>query len=269
MSEYVVPICGGLGDVFVRYLMPGDCGYVADLKRREPQARVVCQLMSTNPQSAAFLVPWVDDVVYQPWDGDYRGFLARTRAGRIDQRLYTWERPPIALTEEERRLADSVEPFVAIHPFAGTLNRDWRSRVDLVALVNALCDAGLTVVMLGGSSRRTDGEAGRTTVTQLIEQFDMDRPGLVNMVNRQSVRLQAYMATRAARFIGSFSCYHCAAFAVDVPALVLADRGFKGFFETPHPVYGTISARPSTEIHYFEDGGIVDRIVRFVTEQRN
>jgi hypothetical protein len=266
-SDYVVRIVGGLGDTILRYLLPGDCGYVEGLRRREPRARIVCALMSTNPRAAEFVSPLFDGVICGPWDGDERGFLARWSAARsIDRSLGAWRRPAIVLSPEERAVADELDGCIALHPFAGTDNRDWSRRVDLMALVDRLCAAGLRVAVLGGSSSRREGR-GAVTEREIVERFDMERPGLTNLVNRASVRLQALVASRARRFVGSFSCYHCAAFAMDTPALVLAGIEFKSFFAQAHPVYGTMSERPQTQIHYFEDGDLASRILKFAMEK--
>lgn len=260
----MVPLAGGLGDILLKYLLPGDCGYIADLRRGEPDAKVRGHVMSTNPHSAVFAAGLFDEMRVETWDGDYRAFLDRSGGRRIEQSRYRWVRPEIALTTQERKLADGLGSFVAVHPFAGTANRAWADRLDLERMVDVLCDAGLTVVMLGGSSVRTAGK-GKVTVEHLNDVFTMERPGLVNLVNRYGVRLQAHLAARAQRFIGSFSCYHCAAFACDVPSLVLAPADFRGFFSAGHPVYGVMAARQQTRIHYFEDGGLMDRIFTFAT----
>jgi hypothetical protein len=253
MAEYVVPIRGGLGDAILKYMLPGDCGRIEALRRIDPDAIVRCDLVSTNEHSAEFLAPIFDSVDYRPWSDE-----VTRRPGNAISETIEWIRPEIWLDDDERALANSIGQCVVLHPFAGTQNREWASRVRLDALIDSLIDLGKVVVLLGGTSTRDQ--------RKITESFAMERPGLVNMINRQSVRLQAHMAATAAAFVGSFSCYHCAAFATERPALVLASSEFKMFFSNRHPVYGTMIERDCTQIHFFEDNGMHDRIVDFIKE---
>lgn len=260
MRQYTVRICGGLGDTILRLLGPGDCGYIEDLRRKDAEARFRCMLMSTCPASRLLVAPLFDELHYEPWDGDHKGFLLRSEGRRIDQTALTWRRPEIALTDDESKEAEALGSCVVLHPYAGTREREWADRVDLIGLIDRLCDDGHRVVLLGGSSLRSEGAEQTRTLWEL---FGYQRPDFVNMVGKWSVSLQVQMAIQAKCFVGSFSAYHCAAFCVDAPSLVLAPHHFSDFFRNAHPVYGTMSERDCTQIHYFDDGGIADRIVSY------
>ena len=262
VNQYTVPICGGLGDTFLRYLLPGACGRIADLRLKEPDSSVRCALMSTTPASADFIRHLFDAVDYEEWDGDYAGFVQRTSGEQIDAG-FRWERPEIPLGRIQREIAESLRGRAAIHPFAGTTGREWASRMDLVALVDALCDKGLQVAMLGGSSERIEGDKGAVGRRGIDERFGYERERFCNLVGRGSVSLQAHIAARAGCFIGSFSSYHCAALACDVPRMIVAPRELEPFFAMQHPVYGTLA--DAAEIAYFGDDNIIHRAVAFAS----
>lgn len=253
--KFGIALKGGLGDLLLGYLMPGsESGYLAELKAAEPSAFVRCAIMSTASNGADFFseCPWFDEIIFADWDGEWRGFRDRALTGysRIESAVRTWRQPPIFLKADETGFK---APYVVLHPFAGTPNRDWRGKViDIKRLIDALCDAGLQVVLLGGNSLRRQGRQAPVS-TALTEQFDYERSGLTNLINRASVRLQAYLTTRASCFIGTLSSYHCAALAVGIPAFVLTCADLAGFVSTVHPVYGRMSERPHAHFAFLQD----------------
>jgi hypothetical protein len=257
--NYSVEIRGGLGDVLFRYLQPwSDSGMVPALRKTEPDAIVQLLVMSTAPAASELFseCKLFDQIIFADWDGDPAAFERRNIAGhrRVYREGFGWERPTIGLTVGERTTAEAIgaQPFIAVHPFAGTPDRDWRGKVDVGAILSGLASLGLGVVVLGGSSTRTEGRRGTTRKVDLVESLDRDARGIVNLVGRSSVRLQAELACRAACFVGSFSAYHCAAMAMGVPSFVVAGRELAPFFSTTHPVYGRIDSRPRSRVGYFD-----------------
>lgn len=269
--KYAIHYQGGIGDALLAFLRPGgDAGYVANLKRGEPDAFVRCAVMTTTPEMSEIFchVPQFDEVVYRPWDGEGGRFRADAMRDHFAvPRDGAWSQPEVPLTPAERLLADELEsggPFVALHPFAGTSNRSWEgSQVNPAAIVGAIAASGMRVLVLGGSSSRREGR-GAVRVVERPELFDVEMPRAVSLVNRASIRLQAYLASRAARFVGTFSCFHCVALARGIPAFLVAPAELRPFFALEHPAYGRLDARSGSRIEYFGADTLEERIVEWM-----
>jgi hypothetical protein len=202
--------------------------------------------MCTAPAAAELFdyCPLFDEVVTAPWDGNGADFCGR---------IFRDRRP---LPSSDIRPAFYLGPgepeyrgYIAVHPFAGTANRDWRGKVEIEGALRAITAIGPTV-LLGGSSERTEGR-GTVRRVRLDEMSDLEMPGLMNLVGRASVRVQAFAAANAAAFAGSFSAYHCAAFPCGVPAFLVAPRELESFFRVDHPVYGVVANR--ARVAYFDE----------------
>ena len=158
--------------------------------------------------------PYVDEVCHThglPFN-PYK--IAAKRAG--DYRLLTvadklvWERPEIYLTAEEQHVANDIlsgGPYVAFHPFAGDSDEEKRRfQIDPNAILKALDVAGIRVVVLGGPG----------------ESVSFSGPNVINMIGKYSVRLHVYLVAHSQKFIGSMSCYNCAALEYEIPSLIFA-----------------------------------------------
>ena len=236
MKKYATVMGGGLGDVILSYLTLHPT-YLADLKRREPDSFVRVAAYTVNRNAVIEFLrfcPWIDELVVADWKGNYDEYVADILDGFIDIDKLRSELksiiPTIFLSPTEEQILSELtsEPYVAFHPFAGTPERDWRGGIDLINVIDRICDAGQRVILLGGSSVRVEG----CNVCSLREKLLYQRPGLINLVNKYTVRLHASLATKAARFIGSVSCYNCAAAAMKVPSLLVTHAGNRPFFES-------------------------------------
>ena len=264
--KYVISYRGGVGDVLLAYLREGsEAGYVAALRGREPGAFVRCALMATTPDACNLFAGGAtfDELVARPWDGDGLRFAAEAFAGFAQvPRSGEWRRPWLPLHEDELALSNDLEAgggFVALHPYAGTPNRRLWGNVDVPEIVDAIAVAGNRVVVLGGSCSRRQG---RGTVEELTlhESCTIAGNRVLNLVGRASLRLQAHLASRARRFVGSFSAFFCGALACGVPSFVVAPPDLRDFFAADHPTYGRLAARDGSPIAYFGEGGVPERV---------
>lgn len=232
-----------MGDAILRYARSG----LAALKEENPDAWVRLAVMCVGPSSPALFehCPLIDELIAETWDGSGAEFDAKWVNG-LKPVPRGGQPAPIFLGQDELPL----EGFAAVHPFAGTGDRDWRGKVDTEALIRELIGAGLKVVLLGGDSERTDGWGTPGTV-QLRESMDLEMPGLINLVGRASVREQAYATMNAEVFVGTFSAYHSAAIAYDVPRAIITSRNYQRNIETPDPERGVVADH--THVAYFDD----------------
>ena len=233
MTEFIIQSSfhpddgGGMGDTLIRCFTPkSELGYFKALKARGNTTRLC--LHSHRPYIDEIFVgnPYIDRVTRtsKPHEGRHTPtaviraqlLCPECRAGRgltaADKATLTWERPQIYLTEAEQAAIDAFGTgYIAIHPWAAVWNRILLNYgVHLPSLIESICDQGQRVALLGGSG-----------VINLPENYDDMHPNLLNAVNRLSPRAQVYLASHAAKFIGSQSSYACAAEIFGVPSLVI------------------------------------------------
>lgn len=241
--RYVVRLGGGMGDAILRYARSG----LAALRVERPKAFVRLAVMCVGPHIPTLFeyCPLIDELVSQTWDGSGRDFDGRWVEGmaEVPQKGPTTQ---IYLAPGEQALSG----YVAVHPFAGTGDRDWRGKIDIEALVRSLTTAGKQVVLLGGDSTRTDGW-GKPGTVELTESSALEMPGLLNLVGRASVREQAYAAMNASAFVGTFSSFHSAAIAGDVPKFVVTDRAYQKNMEGRDPQRGIVAE--NSRVTYFDE----------------
>lgn len=250
------PIAGGIGDLLTYYL-EGELGYFEALVRSGERTRVV--VWSDSDQARAIFArnPWIDSIDVRPFrpvaglTDTFRDYAQKTTPGarllRDDDRRVPWKRPPFFLDPQETDLEAALrawEPYVAVHPFAGEPERSLaktslpRAIVDIAALNGR-------VVVLGGDSMRG--------ARRIFEQnLDISHPNVISLVNRGSVRLHALAASRAAKFIGTMSCYNCVAQSFGVPALVYASARNRIDMMVGGSVFAKMRAN-GTPVHYLDD----------------
>ena len=109
------------------------------------------------------------------------------------------------LRDDELELIDRLpRPYVAVHPFA---SQSHRAIPAPERLLKELVAAGVNVVLLGNESLPTN-----------VEGIICPPPVL---------RLQIEIVMQAAKFIGSLSCFNCAAQLAKVPSFVIANSAVK------------------------------------------
>lgn len=236
MTEFIIQSSfhpddgGGLGDTLIRCFTPrAELGYFKALKARGDTTRLC--LHSHRPYIDELFVgnPYIDRVTRtsKGHEGKHtptaviraKLLCPECRAGNgltaADKAALTWERPQIYLTAAEQETINAFGlDYIAVHPWAAVTGRVILNYgVDLPMLIESICTRGQRVALLGGSG-----------IINLPESFSGEHPGLLNAVNRLSVRAQVYLASHATKFIGAQSSYACAAEIFGVPSLVIGQN---------------------------------------------
>lgn len=232
-----IPMAGGLGDILM-YYCEGDLGYFKGIKQRWPDITTKVLTYSVSDQVHHLFAhhPFVDVHEHCPWpQGGISGPLETYALGHAhpappngggwtwlskhDKSLYdlTSVRDPFYLDLGEAEVAAYLEerpPYVVVHPFAGSPDRDLASRreINFPRMIRALAD-NCHVVLLGGSSYRGD------QARRIVESAELPwHANLTNLVNHCSVRLHAHVTSKASKFIGTVSAYNCVAQQYQVPS---------------------------------------------------
>lgn len=301
-KTYLLTYGGGFGDVLLSYLIL-ETGYIKALKEREPDCKIRVAIMSHNPVSRSIFEhhPLIDEILYEDWNENRKKeFFRQTSEGCVtiespglvenfglvpgsvqccastkSTELHlmlkdlTYEQPTIYLIPEEQKIADDIVScgkFVAFHPFGGYLPRSWQGKVDIKKVIDDLCDVGVRVILLGGSSDRITDHKQR-----LIEEFDYERPGLVNLVNKHSMMLHSYVCSKADKFIGTMSCYNCVAVAYKIPILFLTIQGDESHMCSPitdqWAGITNLLKKSRAQVYFFGKlpADLTDKIVTFCT----
>jgi ADP-heptose:LPS heptosyltransferase len=256
-------VAGGLGDFILQILGGSDVPYFRDLKQRHPEADTCVHAWYVTDSSRDLLIanPDIDQVIFNDFDrlwesrsveiaqdAGYRRFTDEERC------LLTRAKPTWTLNQLEREYATNVlagPPFVAFHPFAGTLDRDFRANgVEPEAAAAAMCEAGVRVVLLGGNSKRQTHDGHE----DLADAFGYAHENLVDMRDQPQVtcRLHAFLVSRARAFIGTTSAYNCAAEMYAVPTLAFTADFIRRHVERDMGGIFWMMRERGTRVEYFD-----------------
>lgn len=258
MTAIFTPMAGGLGDILAYYL-EGQLGYFPALKRVGAQTMVRTWSCSDQVVDLFSYNPYVGVVIDRPFQqhvGDFFQWAQhQERVFRLmseaEQNCAPWEQPVFYLNSEERDRLTDIEagaPYVAVHPFAGQVDR----RIDGAEIVRA-AQEHTRVIMLGGNSHRND--------RPIIERFDRFHPNVVSLVNKYSVRLQAAVVERASKFIGSVSAYNSVAAHFKVPSLIFGSPTNRQQMQNPVGVFAKMRDN-NAQIHYRDQRLDIPELVR-------
>lgn len=263
MTEYAIittdrPEHGGMGDVLVECFREGsDLGYFKALKARGDRTRLI--LTSHRPYMDDLFTgnPYIDTMDRNVSD---RGQWLTTQ----EKATLTWERPEFYLDDTEKAAVQSFcTNYIAVHPWSTQPRKV--VPLDLHGLIEPLCAKNQSVVLLGGTYRGSYyTQNTHQQNANIVEEFSgFEHPLFLNAVNKLSVRAQAFLASRATKFIGSQSAYACAAEIFGVPSLII------GFGDMPlHDVAfsfrrGPVIHQPHPALRRGPDG-INEAINRFL-----
>lgn len=252
------PMAGGLGDILAYYL-EGQLGYFPALKRVGARTMVRTWSCSDQVDDLFSYNPHVDALVTRPFHqhvGDFYQWAQRQeRTFRLmseaEQNCATWEQPAFYLNDTEYEFLQDTEagaPYVAVHPFAGRVER----RLDAAEIVHAAAEH-MRVIVLGGDSRR-NGEP-------IVERFDRFHWNVVSVVNKCSIRLQASIVKRASKFIGSVSAYNSVAAHFKVPSLIFGSAANRQQMQNPVGVFAKMQEN-NAQIYYQDQRPDIPELVR-------
>ncbi len=216
MTKVNLWYAAGLGDILMSYAsLASESGLVLSFQEQYPDVRlraVICTVSDSVPDLFAHC-PHFSEVSYHTWvtwheqvkrdQAQGHPYLADLNHSHLPPR-----RLPFYLSEEEKEAAASIDarPYVGVHFFAGSAERNWFQRIQgdgASRVIRAILERGLDVALLGGSSKRQEGER----IDDLHEHFPCAHAGVHNLLGRYSVRLHAHLASRAVALVGTMSCY--------------------------------------------------------------
>lgn len=209
---------GGIGDILLSMMKPGaHLGYFPALKRRGDKTMVVAHA-NTDAAFALFRdLPCVDHVRFRG-----RSMVVDTAPGQWFEVLkrwdgLLWEPPGVVLDEEEQRLLTDLvsDPYVAVHAAASL---DEKVPPHIHKLILELRETGVRTVMLGIES--TD-DAPSFAGNRMCGYRSVLRE---EIILPPSLRLHVAAAQHARKFIGTLSCFNCAAQLAVVPSFVIVNR---------------------------------------------
>jgi hypothetical protein len=240
MTKVNIWYAAGLGDILMSYAsLASESGRVLSFKEQYPDSSlraVICTVSDRVPDLFAHC-PHFSEVSYHTWvtwhdqvrrdQAQGHPYLADLNHSHLQPR-----RLPFYLSDEERAIAASIEarPYVGVHFFAGSSDRNWFQRIrgdGASRVIHAILDRGLDVALLGGSSKRQEGEH----IADLHEQFPFARAGVHNLLGRYSVRLHAHLASHAAALVGTMSCYISLGTQFVRPSFVVAPPFLRPWFQ--------------------------------------
>ncbi len=222
MNLYVQMI-GGIGDLLIYMMKPNSpLGYFPALKARGDTTLVVAH---ANTDAAAVLferLPYVDHL-------RFRGHSKRidTAPGETFHLLKRyddlhWEPPHLVLDDEEQRiLADLVcGRYIAVHL---TASLPEKMPPGYERLLDRLREVNRTIpVVLLGVETDDDGPPVKGNRAAGIRSMRGDF-----IVLPPKLRLHVAVAQCASKFIGTLSCFNCAAQLAAVPSFVLVNRSLQ------------------------------------------
>ena len=211
-------ITGGIGDILLGMMKPGShLGYFPALKARGDSTMLEVRANTDDAIQLFERLPYVDHVAF-------RGKTLRTGRPPNYQILKTWDGlpwqlPQLALDDSEQRILADIarEPYIAVHMGAAQPNRVPPNPERLLA---GLAKTGRRVVLVGVepgddtppiNGNRTAGLRSKLVGTDFI-------------ILPPKLRLHVAVTQRAAKFVGTASCFNCAAQLAHVPSFLLVNR---------------------------------------------
>jgi len=221
----------GFGDIVRTWLMPDSwCGVLENLSKEKKIHLLVCchngnaiQFFKYTP----YIIPhWI---IWKGHSPPYQQIARRIPAKLMTQeerasicKKYRYKTTDIHLSPAENEIFHQItaEPYVVVHPFAGGKNRMPIDPKHYRILIDMLIEqTGQKVVVIGGSfqrHKRFKTIPGR----DINEEFDYERPGLTNLVNKTTLRLPTKLVIASRCFFGNWSAFLCAAWERKIPAIV-------------------------------------------------
>ena len=220
--NFYTQMIGGIGDILLYMMKPGSpLGFFRSMHHRGDVTMVVAHANTDEAVHLFTRLPFVDHLRFRG-----RSIKVDTAPGQrfdIINRYsgLTWERPRLVLDEEEQRILDDLttEPYVAVHVSA-SLQEKVPPKFE--ALLDGLRAANVRTVLLGIES--TDNLPA--IKGNRLHGF-LGAEGSGQIILPPKLRLHVAVAQHASKFIGTLSCFNCAAQLASVPSFVLVNRALQ------------------------------------------
>lgn len=235
---------GGLGDLIMVYCstgkekeLPTSDGYASKwfrklkaIKTKHPSVTTIVVMQNHNAHAKELIKhdPYIDEVHQHPWvppGAPRQKWKIMYRCVPIESRFngddYDVSEPKVYMNKEDRKIVDGVQgKFIVIHPFARGSVREVLTIDYYKKIIDDLVDFGYKVVVIGQSYTLQCKKGAN-----IKERFDYEREGLINLVNRCSIRASVNLVFRCSGFIGTHSCMILAAWFKKKKTVCIVPRG--------------------------------------------
>jgi hypothetical protein len=214
-------ITGGIGDILLYMMRSGShLGYFPALKARGDSTMLSVHANTDAAIQLLERLPHVDHI-------QFRGKTLRIDGPKDFEILRTWDRlpwqqPHLALDDEEQRILADItrEPYIAVHVAASQSNKAPPHTDKLLA---GLAATGRRTVVLGVET----SDDGPAIMGNRMEGMRAKLAGTPHILLPPKLRLHIAVAQHATKFIGTLSCFNCAAQLAHVPSFVLVNRSIQ------------------------------------------
>lgn len=235
-EKIYVRLYAGMGDFYKRYFCHPTWQCLEDLKKQYPETKIKALLVSQTIPALRLVDyhPCLDETIepkihlrefkdkdITKYVGDYVP-LGVGVATKFIRNI-----PPIFMSSKDKEFIKSITSkynrFICLHPFAGdAYGLNTRTPLKLpeyIPTIKSLIRSGYTVFMLGKSWDRII--AGTNKTKKIIERFDWQHPGFVNLIDKTNVRTSAELIRQSDGFVGTASSLMCAAWSMEATKTVI------------------------------------------------
>jgi ADP-heptose:LPS heptosyltransferase len=217
---------GGVGDILrCQLTKKRGWGYIESFKKKFPNIYIKAIITSCNPQGYELVkhCPLFDEIQTFQWKHPHQkwpdrkkyaeklGFVSIAEAAK---EILTDVKPkivPIWLSKQDKEVVNNIKAqglYCFIHPWSG---ESWRIPCPpdkYKYLIDRIIDELKCNVVIVGGSYRKDYPKGHTFSQRLVkEEFNYERDGLFNLVNKTNIRISAQLARDAKLAVTTWSCY--------------------------------------------------------------
>jgi ADP-heptose:LPS heptosyltransferase len=245
-QQVYVRLYAGMGDFYKRYFLHPTWACLKDLKAKHPEVSVHALLSSQTVPALNFVDyhPYLDRVVVPGLhprqikqagaDTFMNGYVP---LGPGAAKRFQLEPPPVYLPKKDKVFVDNLtkgkDKYIIVHPFSGDrLGNTTRTPirpVRYIPVIESLIGLGYRVILLGSTWKRKD-ERG---VQIREETFKWNIKGLTNLIDRTNVRTGAELVKRSSGFVGTASCFMCAAWSIgNIRSVIIISERWREPLET-------------------------------------
>jgi hypothetical protein len=243
---------GGIGDILLGMMKPGShLGYFPALKMRGDSTMLSVHANTDAAFQLLERLPYVDHIGFRGStlriDGPPGYEVLRTWDGPLP-----WQQPQLALDDEELSILADItrEPYIAVHMAASQPGRVPANPEKLLAGLSG------RIVLLGIET----SDDGPAVIGNRVAGIRSKLAGTPYILLPPKLRLHVAVAQRATKFIGTVSCFNCAAQLAHVPSFILFNCSFKD-----PPIYDMM-AKNGARTEAWNVGKPVEQIYRDAVE---
>ena len=237
--KFYIHTGGGLGDMVKHYFW-GHLGwkYIESIKDKYPNSKIKLTTTCSNPIGSDIFKfnPYIDEKETYPWHSPnvvWSGLknktigysnLAEINKTLENKNLIARSPKVIYLGDTDKKDLVKFQPkekYIVMHPFAGDTIRMSLPIKEYFALAQQYINKlNCKVLIVGGNSQRVIGKTDRI----IKEIFPFEDKGIINLVNKISIRTALRLTQEASCFLGTNSSFFCVRLSLNKPAIVFFNK---------------------------------------------